>query len=139
MVLRGATLGGVPMAVFFQMDKATHGLKRVQLEPLGHRLSPPAYRAIGAALDGEFGRPDQVCVTPPIPASGFQAAVEQRWRRGDAAVSAIFRDTTLQAFEGCLCGPASGWCGLHGRLLVRIAPPQESAGACPANAAKAGG
>src|SRR5271170_8431340 len=32
-VLRGNTFGGVPMVVFFQMDKATHGLKRLQLEP----------------------------------------------------------------------------------------------------------
>jgi len=35
-VLRDVTLGGVPVAVFFQMDKATKGLKRVQLQPLGH-------------------------------------------------------------------------------------------------------
>jgi hypothetical protein len=27
-------------------------------------------------------------------------------------ITAIFRDTTLQAFEGCLFGPATGWWGL---------------------------
>jgi len=129
-VLKGETLGGVPMAVFFQMDKATHGLKRIQLEPLGHRLNPPAFRGIAAALDAEYGRPDQTCVTPPLPAAGYQSAVEERWVRADAAVSAIFRDTTLQAFEGCLYGPASGWCGLHGQLLVRIAPPEHAAQTC---------
>jgi hypothetical protein len=129
-VLKGDTLGGVPVAVFFQMNKATHGLRRVQLEPMGHRLSPPAFRAIAAALDAEYGRPDQTCVTPPIPASGYQAAVEERWVRADAVVSAIFRDTTLQAFEGCLYGPATGWCGLHGQLLVRIAPPERGARTC---------
>ena len=130
LVLRGETLGGVPVAVFFQMDKATRGLKRIQLEPLGHQLNPPVYRAIAAALDTEYGRPDQTCVTPPLPAAGYQAAVEERWVRGDTAVSAIFRDTTLQAFEGCLYGPATGWCGLHGQLLVRIAPPEDAPRSC---------
>ena len=133
-VLEGEELGGVPVAVFFQMDKATHGLKRVQLEPLGHIINPPAYRAIAAALHAEFGQPDQRCVTPPVPAAGFQAAVEERWRHDDDMIGVIFRDTTLQAFEGCLYGPASGWCGLHGQILVRIAPaaPQSVACAPPA-------
>ena len=130
LMLRGETLGGVSVAVFFQMDKTTRGLKRIQLEPLGHQLNPPVYRAIAAALDTEYGRPDQTCVTPPLPAAGYQAAVEERWVRGDTAVSAIFRDTTLQAFEGCFYGPASGWCGLHGQLLVRIAPPEHAAQSC---------
>ena len=134
-VLEGDTLGGVPVAVFFQMDKVTHGLKRVQLEPLGHDINPPAYRAIAAALHAEYGQPDQRCVTPPVPAAGFQAAVEEQWRHQDDTISAIFRDTTLQAFEGCLYGPASGWCGLHGQILVRIAPaaPQSVACAPPAS------
>ncbi|MGC1889042.1 MAG: hypothetical protein WA709_23620 [Stellaceae bacterium] len=133
-VLEGDTLGGVPVAVFFQMDKVTHGLKRVQLEPLGHEINPPAYRAIAAALNAEYGQPTQRCITPPVPDAGFQAAVEERWQHDDAAISAIFRDTTLQAFEGCLYGPASGWCGLHGQILVRISPaaPQSVACAPPA-------
>jgi len=37
-------------------------------------------------------------------------------------ISAIYRDTTLQAFEGCFFGVASGYCGLTGQLLVRIGP-----------------
>jgi hypothetical protein len=129
-VLKGDTPGGVPVAVFLQTDKSTHGLKRIQLEPLGHQVNPPASRAIAAALDAEYGRPDQTCVTPPLSAGEYQASVEQKWVRGDATVSTIFRDTTLQAFEGCLFGPASGWCGLHGQLLVRIAPPGQSTKAC---------
>jgi hypothetical protein len=130
LVLKGDKLGGVPVAVFFQMDKATHGLKRIQLQPLRHQLNPPAFRAIAAALDAEYGKPDQTCLTPPTPASGYQAAVEERWTHARTAVSAIFRDTTLQAFEGCLYGPATGWCGLHGQLLVRIAPPAYTARTC---------
>jgi hypothetical protein len=129
-VLRGAALGGVPVAVFFQMDKTSRGLKRVQLEPLGHQINPPAFRAIAAALHNEYGRPDRICVTPPVPAAGYQAAVEEQWRHDHAAITAIFRDTTLQAFEGCLYGPASGWCGLHGQILVRAALPAPDSAAC---------
>jgi hypothetical protein len=129
-VLPHASLGGVPMVVFFQMDKATHGLKRIQLERPPHGVNPPAFRAIAAALRAEFGRPDRICAIPPLPAAGWQAAAEARWVRDHATISAIFRDTTLQAFEGCLFGPASGWCGLRGQILVRLAPIGGGAGPC---------
>jgi len=129
-VLPGAALGGVPMVVFFQMDKKTHGLMRIQLERPPHGVNPPAFRAIAAALSAEFGRPAQICTIPPIPQSGWQAAAEARWVTGDGAVTAIFRDTTLQAFEGCLFGPAAGWCGLHGQILVRLGPAAGSAPRC---------
>jgi len=122
-VMRRQALGGVPMVVFFQMDKETHGLKRIQLERPRHAVNPPAFRAIAAALHANYGKPDQTCMIPVLPASGYQAAAEERWTHGGAVISAIFRDTTLQAFEGCLFGPATGWCGLHGQLLVRIGPP----------------
>src|SRR5262249_10146649 len=126
-VLTRQTLGGVPMVVFFQMDKETHGLKRIQLERPRHAVNPPAFRAIAAALHANYGKPDQTCVIPVLPAGGYQAAAEERWAHGGAVISAIFRDTTLQAFEGCLFGPATGWCGLHGQLLVRIGPPDGGA------------
>jgi hypothetical protein len=129
-VLNDKTLGGVPVAVFFQTEKTTGGLKRIQLQPLLHVRNPRAFRAMAAALDRQYGRPDQICVTPPVPAAGYQAAVEERWRHDDETISAIFRDTTLQAFEGCLYGPASGWCGLHGQILVRIAPSAHIAASC---------
>jgi hypothetical protein len=129
-ILPRQTLGGVPMVVFFQMDKVTRGLKRIQLERPRHGVNPPAFRAIAAALHADYGKPDQTCVIPVLPASGYQAAAEERWGRDGAVISAIFRDTTLQAFEGCLFGPATGWCGLHGQLLVRIGPPDGSAGPC---------
>ncbi len=115
------------MVVFFQMDKATHGLKRIQLERPRHGVNPPAFRAIATALRAEYGEPDQICVVPVLPAGGYQAAVEQRWVRDGTIINAIFRDTTLQAFEGCLFGPATGWCGLHGQILVRISPSNDAA------------
>jgi hypothetical protein len=129
-VLTQQTLGGVGMLVFFQMDKATHGLKRIQLERPRHAVNPPAFRAIAAALHADYGQPDQTCVIPVLQASGYQAAAEERWARNGVIISAIFRDTTLQAFEGCLFGPASGWCGLRGQLLVRIGPRDSYADPC---------
>jgi hypothetical protein len=121
-VLDGETVGGVPVVTFFQMDKRTHGLKRVQLERPRHGVNPPAFRAISSALHAAYGRPDRVCLTPVAPMGGYQAAAEELWVRGTDMISAIYRDTTLQAFEGCLFGVASGVCGLRGQLLVRISP-----------------
>ena len=118
------------MVVFFQMDDATHGLKRIQLERPRHGVNPPAFRAILTALRNDFGAPDQMCVIPPRPAGGYQAAAEELWLRNGAVVSAIFRDTTLEAFEGCLFGPANGTCGLTGQLLVRIGPPGHDGDPC---------
>jgi hypothetical protein len=128
-VLRGQSLGGVPMVVFFQMDKATHGLKRIQLERPRHNGSPPNFRAIGASLRADYGEPDQSCAIPELPDGGYQAA-EERWVHGEEVISVIFRDTTLQAFEGCLFGPAYGGCGLHGQLLVRIGKAADDPDPC---------
>jgi hypothetical protein len=129
-VLPSQLIGGVPMVVFFQMDKLSHGLKRIQLERPRHGVNPPAFRGILTALQTDFGSPDQICTIPILPASGYQAGTEALWLRGDAVVSAIFRDTTLQAFEGCLFGPATGSCGLTGQLLVRIGPPSDDGNPC---------
>jgi len=54
-VLTRYALGGVPMVVFFQMDKATHGLKRIQLERPRHAVNPPSFRAITAKLPPIMG------------------------------------------------------------------------------------
>ena len=130
LVLPRQLVGGVPMVVFFQMDKTTQGLKRIQLERPRHGVNPPAFRAILAALQSDFGAPDRMCAIPARPAGGYQAAAEELWVRNGAAVSAIFRDTTLEAFEGCLFGPATGTCGLTGQLLVRIGPPDGDGDPC---------
>jgi hypothetical protein len=129
-ILKDQTFGGVPMVVLFQMDKAAHGLKRIQLERPRHAVNPPTFRAILTALHSDFGKPDQICAIPVLPAGGYQAAGEERWLHDGTVISAIFRDTTLQAFEGCLFGPAAGWCGLRGQLLVRIGPPDGNADPC---------
>jgi hypothetical protein len=121
-VLDGETVGGVPVVTFFQMDKETHGLKRVQLERPRHGVNPPTFRAISSALHTAYGPPDKICLAPVTPNGGYQAAAQELWFRGTDLISAIYRDTTLQAFEGCLFGVASGYCGLTGQLLVRISP-----------------
>jgi len=115
-------IGGVSMGVFFQMDKASHGLKRIQFERPRHGVNPPAFRPILVERQADFGSPNQLCAVPVRPSSGYQAAAEALWLRGDVVVSAILRDTTLEAFKSCLFGPATRSCGLTGQLLVRIAP-----------------
>jgi hypothetical protein len=115
-------VGGVPVIVFFQMDKATHGLKRIQLERPRHGVNPPAFRAITAALHSALGEPDRTCFVPVHPITGYQEAVQEVWVRGEDAITAIYRDTTLEAFEGCIFGITSGPCGLTGQLLIRLSP-----------------
>jgi hypothetical protein len=133
--LRNLSLGGYSFVVFFQMDKAGGGLKRIQIERQRHGVNPPAFRAIVGALDAALGVADARCEIPARPASGYQAATELTWRRGGMAVRAVFRDTTIEAFEGCLFGdPSMGPCGLTGQLLVRISPPDQDPGTCPAPA-----
>ena len=51
LVLRDVTLGGVPLIAYFQMDKRTGGLKRIQFERPRHGVNPPVFRAILAALE----------------------------------------------------------------------------------------
>jgi hypothetical protein len=138
-VLDGETVGGVPIVTFFQMDKETHGLKRVQLERPRHGVNPPAFRAISSALHAAYGRPDKICLTPVTPIGGYQAAAQELWFRGTDVISAIYRDTTLQAFEGCLFGVASGYCGLTGQLLVRISPADGIAEPDPCSLNKSSG
>ena len=56
-VLRDAALGDVSMTAFFQLDKATGGLKRVQFERQRHAVNPPSYGALVRALDPPTDRP----------------------------------------------------------------------------------
>jgi hypothetical protein len=136
LVLRRVAVGGVPLIAFFQLDKATGGLKRIQLERQRHGVTPPAARAVLGALEAAYGAPDALCGVGRGPASGYQAAAERVWLRDGLVIRAIFRDTTIEAFEGCLAGdPSIGPCGLTGQLLVRISPQGADGGAdtagCP--------
>ena len=131
-VLRSVVVGGVPLIAFFQLDKATGGLKRIQLERQRHGVTPPVARAVLGALEAAYGAPEMLCGVRPGPASGYQAAAERVWARDGNVIRAIFRDTTIEAFEGCLAGdPSVGPCGLTGQLLVRISPQGADAAGCP--------
>jgi hypothetical protein len=116
-VLRRETLGGVAVIVYFQMDRRRHG------------VNPPALRAILAALQAAYGTPDRRCLMPPRALNGFQAAAIWAWLRDGAQIRAIFRDTTIEAVEGCLGGQPLP-CGLTGQLLVRISPAGFISDAC---------
>ena len=132
-VLRDVTVGGFRLIGFFQMDKATGGLKRIQLERPRHGVTPTAFRAVLGTLEAGYGAPDAVCGVRPDPASGYQAAAERIWRRDGVVIRAIFRDTTIEAFEGCLADDGSPLpCGLTGQLLIRISPPRQDDAGCPA-------
>jgi hypothetical protein len=126
LVVRDADLGGVQLIAYFQMDKATGGLKRLQFELPRHRVNPPAFRAVSAALGAAYHRPDLVCGMRPGAGNGYQAAAIRLWRRDGAAIRAIFRDTSLEAYDGCFF---LGTCGLTGQLLIRISPPGADAAA----------
>jgi hypothetical protein len=129
-VLRRVVLGGVPLIAFYQQDKATGGLKRIQLERQRHGVNPPAFRAVLGALAADYGAPDARCEVAPGPASGYQAADERAWLRDGVAIRAIFRDTTIEAVEGCITGSPLP-CGLTGQLIIRISPPEADAAGCP--------
>lgn len=134
-VVRRVTVGGIPLVAFLQQDKATGGLKRIQLERQRHGVTPSVARAVLGALETAYGAPDALCGIAPGPASGYQAAAERVWLRAGVVIRAIFRDTTIEAFEGCLAGdPGGGPCGLTGQLLVRISPPELDGAGCPGRA-----
>lgn len=129
-VLPHAIIGGNRVVAFFQMDKRTGGLKRIQTEWPRSAVNPAAFRTLMTALEAAYGTPDRVCTIPPTPADGFQAGAEALWRRRGDSIRAIFRDTTLAALESCL-GAMTAPCGLTGRLLLRISPAGTARGRCP--------
>src|ERR1051326_258259 len=136
-VLRNVTLGGVPLVAYFQMDKRTGGLKRIQFERARHGVNPPVFRAILGALESTYGAPDLMCGIRPGPAGGYQTAADRIWQRGGVAIRALFPGTPPEAGEGCLGGDlTSGPCGLTAQLLVRISPPGGDAASCPAPRAR---
>ena len=133
-VLRDVPVGGFRLIAYFQMDKTTHGLKRVQLERPRHGVNPMSFRGVLGALEAAYGPPNAMCGVGPGPASGYQAGAERVWRRDGVLIRVVFRSTTIEAFEGCFAGDlTAGPCGLTAQLLVRISPPAEDAGLCLAS------
>lgn len=132
-VMRDVPIGGVPLIAFFQMDKVTHGLKRIQFERPRHGVNPAAFRGVLGGLETTYGEPDAMCGVQPGPVGGYQSAAERIWRRDGIVIRAVFRGTTIEAFEGCVGGDlTSGPCGLTAQLLVRVSSPGDDPGICPA-------
>ena len=129
-MLRDVVLGGVPLIAFLQIDKVTGGLKRVQIERQRHGVNPPAFRGVVSALQAEYGTPDAACSIRPTPQNGYQGAAELDWSRSGNLIRAVFRDTTIEAVEGCLGDLSSGPCGLTGQLFVLISPHSADAATC---------
>jgi hypothetical protein len=127
LVVRDVRIGGFSMIAFYQFDKTTHRLKRIQLERPRHMVNAGSFRGVFLALDADYGAPDLSCGVLPGPTTAYQGAAEYVWNRDNAVIRAIFRDTTLEAFGGCF-SPA---CGLTAQLLVRISPSAEDRGICP--------
>jgi len=127
LVVRDVAVGGITLITYYQFDKTTHGLKRVQLERPRHLVNPAVIRGVFLALDAEYGAPDTQCGTLPGPTTANEGAAEYVWKREGAVIRAIFRDTSLQVLGGCY-SPA---CGLTTQLLLRISRPAEDRGTCP--------
>jgi hypothetical protein len=127
LVVRDVSVGGISLIAYYQFDKATHGLKRVQLERPRHMVNPEVIRGVFLALDAEYGAPDTQCGTLPGPTTANEGAAEYVWKHDGTVIRAIFRDTSLQVLRGCY-SPA---CGLTTQLLLRISQPAEDRGSCP--------
>jgi hypothetical protein len=128
LVVRNFPVGGVGLIAYYQMDKTTRALKRIQLERPRHGVTPAAFRGVLEGLEESYGPPDLMCGIRPGPWGGYQAAAERIWSRGGVVIRAIFRDTTMEALNGCL---VVGSCGLTAQLLLRVSPPKLDNAACP--------
>ena len=127
LVVRDVSISGISLIAYYQFDKTTHGLKRIQLERPRHIVNPGVIRSVFLALDTEYGAANTLCGTLPGPTTAYEGAAEYVWDRDGAVIRAVFHDTSLQVLRGCY-SPA---CGLTTQLLVRISPPAEDRGTCP--------
>ncbi len=131
-VLRDEKIGGYDFTVYFQEDKAGGGLVRIHFERPRHGAILGVFRAVADALEAEYGAPTRSCTIPPRAPSGYQAAIIRIWERDAGAIRAVFRDTTIEATEGCLREDRSGTsaCGLTGQMFVQVTPRGAGAPRC---------
>lgn len=124
--LKDEPVAGYPFTVYYQMDPKGGGLKRVMLERQRHGANAKVFHAVIDALTRDYGPPGQSCALAPSAATGYQGAVERLWHEGGMTVRAVFRDTTLEAAEGCVRAN-TGACGLTGHLYVQVLPGETAA------------
>jgi hypothetical protein len=92
------------------------------LERQRHGANPRVFRAVVEALTADYGAASAACQWPAAPGNGYQASGERIWVPADVTIRAMFRDTTLEASQGCL-DLAEAPCGLTGQLFVQVSPP----------------
>jgi hypothetical protein len=127
LVLKNFDVGGYGFTVFFQMDKRSHGLKRIQIERGRHGALPQVAKAAFEALVESYGPPTIAC---SIRAHTIDAQnlVEEVWQRDDTTVRALFREASLNTLDPYLARAVGDFvsgtttAGLSQQLLIRIAP-----------------
>lgn len=126
-VLRRYELGGYPFIVFFQMDRGSGRLLRIQVERPRHGAVAMVHQAALAALVARYGTPDAVC-QQRLPRPGGQAIDERIWRRDGVVIRLVFREQSLgvivprklEPFDWEVWEPSPE--GLPQQLFVRFAP-----------------
>ncbi|TWT02099.1 hypothetical protein [Reyranella sp. CPCC 100927] len=135
--VRRYVLGGFPFIVFFQMDKASGLLKRIQIERPRHGAVAMVHRAAVTALTAQYGAPTYACVQA-APRSGRQAIDERIWQRDGVVVRLVFREQDLGVLVPRRLG-VDDWQvwepsleGMPQQLFVRIAPAAGEPVSCGA-------
>ena len=127
LVLRNYDVGGYGFIVFFQMDKRTHGLKRIQIERGRHGAVPEVAKAAFDALVASYGPPTVACSVRAHTIDA-QSLVEEVWQRDGTTVRALFREASLNTLDPYLARTVGDFvtgstaAGLSQQLLIRIAP-----------------
>jgi len=127
LVLKNYDIGGYGFIVFFQMDKRSHGLKRIQIERGRHGAVPEVAKAAFDALVASYGPPTVACATRAHTID-TQDLAEEVWQRDGTTVRALFRDASLNTLDPYLARAVGDFvtgrtaAGLPQQLLIRIAP-----------------
>lgn len=125
--LRKAAFAGLDFIVYFQMDDNTHLLSQVLLERLKQYATVAAWRAVAGALEQAFGPVTARCDRRGKPLEGLPAMLERVWVLPTTTVRASF--ISLSATTPERAPEDDG--GFGRRLLIRYAPTQKNAAACP--------
>ena len=127
LVLKNYEIGGYGFVVFFQMDKHSHGLKRIQIERGRHGAVPLVAKAAFDSLVASYGPPTVACATRAHTIDA-QSLVEEVWQRDGTTVRALFREASLNTLDPYLARAVGDFvtgstaAGLPQQLLIRIAP-----------------
>jgi hypothetical protein len=127
LVLKNYRIGDYGFVVFFQMDKKSHGLKRIQIERGRHGAVPQVAKAAFDALVALYGPPSASCASRAH-TIGTQNLVERVWQRDDTTIRALFREASLNTLDPYLARDVGDFVlgttsiGLSQQLLIRIAP-----------------